>query len=75
LWDEKFRTDAVAAGRYVSGFAALRAERLCLSGELLFISFPEAQPQEINLIWLYGKPQAFRTEGGKAAEPSRYRFR
>ena len=52
-----------------SGFAAFRAERLCLSGIRPIPSrlclCTEAQPQ--NLLSIYGKAQPYRTEGGKAA--------
>ncbi|MDQ1639451.1 MAG: hypothetical protein QOF62_2790 [Pyrinomonadaceae bacterium] len=54
------------------GFAAFRAERLCLSVDELFIrgcasGDVEAQPQKLGKS--HGKAKPFRTEGDKAARP------
>jgi hypothetical protein len=61
--------------RISSGFAAFRAERLCLSARTfifwrlrLILETTEAQPREDERP--NGKAEPFRTEGGKAAPPA-----
>jgi len=56
---------SVPTTRCLRGFAAVRAERLCLSGNVGF-DF-EATPRRrslINNMSLVGKAEPYRTEGG-----------
>jgi hypothetical protein len=52
-----------------SGFAALLAERLCLSVGIIKVleAFASAQAQPQNRRVFFGKAEPFRTGGGEAA--------
>jgi hypothetical protein len=51
------------------GFAALLAERLCLSGRAFKESAAPPPRQSLKQLKLNGKPEAFRKESGKAVNP------
>lgn len=52
--------------RWIRGFAASCAERLCLSGASVTRN-REAEPRELEGMPLFGKAKPFRTGRGRAA--------